>query len=768
MQISRRRKNVAAPVLGVVFLIAHLAAAAAAASNDNNNNNNKKPTISKQTSLPSPPSSSSVDTENPRRDRSAPNAPPTPWIASGGTLDFPRGVSSVFQLNGTFFVVGGCIDVECVNRSGIISRYDPIEESIVPSSVTQIPMNFLIPSKTPVLPPVQVPATIAGPTAVVPVASNGLREGALNVETRPWLVGPCALYLAWQGNSIEDPFVAELYHGIWGFSLDFSAKEISVRLPNHVPVRANASCQAYGTRIFIAGGVFVDTLEIADTIDAFDTLTQQYYPNVQKHVEPIMNPAITIDNHMMYLVGGQTTSGCTSTSHTYMWTSVGADVVPSLNSRRQLSFCQSTRVTAYYFSPMYIVNESIPLEMFILPDVPTKVIRRFVLTNSSGSGSGDSAFDEVGEGTGGEDTEVVELLKAFSFGGTLSVSSFSTMFGSLTVEHLDVTRSSAFGPLLAPTWLVQSVTGLGVRHASVMMYLVPYVIFGSGLAIFSIGGAYNGTMTGHIYERFVGLSMPAIRGAPPLVEIMGQVLNISLQPQMEGFLRLSDNAACVGNTVGTSDEPVSAEQQQQPVTFIPLFPADEVYVCFSFGPVDVDQNLTDLLFFSAINSLQPFAVLQRGMVLPTPAPKDSLGRSTTIILSVTIPSGCLMLILLVVIIVRRKFYPAGYSELDGSRRQLLDESHDDPKDLIIKQTTSDSRYTVVKRIGEGAFSSVYLVSPKADPSLTYALKFMVCADDRERLEAIKECETINSVQAHPNIIQLMDMFMMRATTIQRI
>jgi serine/threonine-protein kinase PDIK1L len=39
------------------------------------------------------------------------------------------------------------------------------------------------------------------------------------------------------------------------------------------------------------------------------------------------------------------------------------------------------------------------------------------------------------------------------------------------------------------------------------------------------------------------------------------------------------------------------------------------------------------------------------------------------------------------------------------------------------------------------------------------MKFMICGDDRERLEAIKECETINSLQGHPNVIQLIDMFM---------
>lgn len=747
-----------ANVLGICILVAHFAAAASTNSHDeelknkqlaNDNNNNTNNLFSNDATRPPA--------------RSSPNAPQTPWIASGGSLDVPRGVSSVFQLNGTFFVIGGCVDTECRHRSGLISRYDPIEESVVPSAITEIPLKFSIPSKSPVMPPTFKQARFAGPTAVLPVASNGVREGALNVDTRAWLVGPCAMYSTWQGNS-SDPIVSELYHGIWGFALDFSNTEYFERLPDHVPIRANASCQAYGTRIYIVGGLLVNTLEIADTIDAFDTLTLEYFTSVQKHVEPIMNPAITIDNHMMYVVGGQTTAGCSSGSHGYLWTSTGASATPSEETHQQSPFCQSTRVTAYYFSPLYIVNESIPLQMFILPEVPTQVIRRYVLSGSSSSGSGDDDGDDVdgvNAEVGGEVTQVVEMLKAFSFGGTLTVSSFSTCVGTLTVEHLDIVRTSSsdipYNDILAPSWQLQQVSGLGVRHASVMMYLVPYVFFGCGLAIFSIGGALNTTMTGHIFERFVGLSMPAIRGSPPVVEIMGQVMNISLQPPMQGYLRLSDNAACVGNTVGTTDEPVSADQLQGPVTFIPLFPADQVYVCFSFGPVDINSNLTGLMYFSAINAFQPFAVLEHGVLIPTPGPQSHPLKSTTIIVSVVVPVGLVIIVVAVILIARR--HGSGYTNLDSSKVGLLGGDHEDPKDVIVRQTTSDSRYTVVKRIGEGAFSSVYLVSPKADPSLTYALKFMVCADDRERLEAIKECETINSVQAHPNIIQLKDMFM---------
>lgn len=82
----------------------------------------------------------------------------------------------------------------------------------------------------------------------------------------------------------------------------------------------------------------------------------------------------------------------------------------------------------------------------------------------------------------------------------------------------------------------------------------------------------------------------------------------------------------------------------------------------------------------------------------------------------------------------------------------------DGSDSIARNTTLDSRYRIVRRIGQGSFSSVYLVKRKND-GITFAMKYLICENDRDRLEAIKECETINSIQGHPNIIALFDMFM---------
>ncbi|KPA74713.1 putative protein kinase [Leptomonas pyrrhocoris] len=80
------------------------------------------------------------------------------------------------------------------------------------------------------------------------------------------------------------------------------------------------------------------------------------------------------------------------------------------------------------------------------------------------------------------------------------------------------------------------------------------------------------------------------------------------------------------------------------------------------------------------------------------------------------------------------------------------------KDLVVFNTTHDSRYRLLQRIGTGAFSSVYLVQHKTTGQ-KYALKYILCKDDRERLAAMRECEVIYSLQGHPQVIRIVDMFM---------
>lgn len=81
-----------------------------------------------------------------------------------------------------------------------------------------------------------------------------------------------------------------------------------------------------------------------------------------------------------------------------------------------------------------------------------------------------------------------------------------------------------------------------------------------------------------------------------------------------------------------------------------------------------------------------------------------------------------------------------------------------PKDRVVYNTTLDSHYRLIRRIGEGAFASVYLVQRKQTGKM-YALKYVACKDERARQAALRECELMHTLQRHPNVIQIVDMFM---------
>ncbi|KAG5485781.1 hypothetical protein LSCM1_07193 [Leishmania martiniquensis] len=80
------------------------------------------------------------------------------------------------------------------------------------------------------------------------------------------------------------------------------------------------------------------------------------------------------------------------------------------------------------------------------------------------------------------------------------------------------------------------------------------------------------------------------------------------------------------------------------------------------------------------------------------------------------------------------------------------------QDVVVYNTTHDSRYRILQRIGTGAFSSVYLVQQKTSGRIL-ALKYTLCQDDRQRQAALRECEVIHCLQGHPQVIQIVDMFM---------
>lgn len=102
--------------------------------------------------------------------------------------------------------------------------------------------------------------------------------------------------------------------------------------------------------------------------------------------------------------------------------------------------------------------------------------------------------------------------------------------------------------------------------------------------------------------------------------------------------------------------------------------------------------------------------------------------------------------------------PASASGRRAAAQEAARDTATTEKDKVVYNTTHDSRYQLLQRIGTGAFSSVYLVQHKTTGQ-RYALKYILCKDDRERVAALRECELIHTLQGHQQVIRIVDMFM---------
>ncbi|KAF8299402.1 putative protein kinase [Trypanosoma cruzi] len=217
-----------------------------------------------------------------------------------------------------------------------------------------------------------------------------------------------------------------------------------------------------------------------------------------------------------------------------------------------------------------------------------------------------------------------------------------------------------------------------------------------------------------------------------------------------------------------------------------------LYVCFSSGAFVLPQCKSGVketrwdeskagrkpcttAFYKALNAERPF-VLSPVMkwvpsttttMAPSPSPDNKLSYGTiatlvlfTLIVTILVSIGLFH-------IVRccrwRKFEK-------GERQHLLLSNDEDGGDenrgvgrgaalpAHQKQSLLDGKYKVLHRLGRGSFSVVYLVERVVDGQ-RFALKYVQCADDVDRQEAMRECEVAYTLQGHPNVIRLVDMFM---------
>ncbi|ESL09971.1 protein kinase, partial [Trypanosoma rangeli SC58] len=228
----------------------------------------------------------------------------------------------------------------------------------------------------------------------------------------------------------------------------------------------------------------------------------------------------------------------------------------------------------------------------------------------------------------------------------------------------------------------------------------------------------------------------------------------------------------------------------------PFYEQFFLYVCFSSGAFvlpqcegginaavwdekeDVKKPCTTA-FYRALNAEKPFVLspvttwvpgtTTTTTLPPSPAPDNNMsyGSIAALVISIFIA----MLLVAAGLFQLLKRYSARSADKTELQRLFLHYDNSDDENgkghgvgrgtalpVDQKQRLLDGKYHVLHRLGRGSFSVVYLVERVADGQ-RFALKYVQCADDVDRLEAMRECEVAYTLQGHPNVIRLVDMFM---------
>eukprot|EP01064_Diplonema_japonicum_P026594 TRINITY_DN3806_c0_g1_i1.p1 TRINITY_DN3806_c0_g1~~TRINITY_DN3806_c0_g1_i1.p1 ORF type:complete len:936 (+),score=169.91 TRINITY_DN3806_c0_g1_i1:66-2873(+) len=293
---------------------------------------------------------------------------------------------------------------------------------------------------------------------------------------------------------------------------------------------------------------------------------------------------------------------------------------------------------------------------------------------------------------------------------------------------------------------------------------------------------------------------------------VGDTLAVTItqvSPASKYTFRISSSPSCLDNAGGTLDKGWDGYKNQ--VKFIPSEPVEEAYLCFSTGrcPAKLRRDCLNLIQEAGLaftrsscagvgccweenngqhgqcfhkvgedenNRLEwmtpllwgePFAIsfppnntdIPATMSPPTTAPStDEPEPSQPTESPQTSDSGMTsddILVLLVIVccllICACGWYiTTVFKKTRGNRDSLpVAEVGDD---------TTTHNYKILKKLGSGGYGYVFSVQRKCDGKI-FAMKYIIIDSDEERRDALLEFETMRGLQGHPNIINLVDMFM---------
>jgi serine/threonine protein kinase len=332
------------------------------------------------------------------------------------------------------------------------------------------------------------------------------------------------------------------------------------------------------------------------------------------------------------------------------------------------------------------------------------------------------------------------------FGMDFSLLKFSNHFVVLS-EDATLVGAIAADVSGVATWSQVAISQTPMRGWSLFAAATPNSQT-SNLTFFRFGGiAQNNAVVGLVASSVTTLWIPQL-SAPAVWPVL-QATSIGLQStsecaagaQCKFALRLTP--ACEGAAGETGSETWSATG----ISFTPHSVVPMGYVCFSSSAptflcgLSQDQKPVPRSYV-AMNVLSPIQVGYVTTASPASGPGGPLTFETELLIGLGAAAAVAIVAAALTIRCLRKRKADGVT----STEEIHSFSH------------QEERYKTIAKVGEGAFSSVYLVLRRKDGK-KFAMKHMDCQTEAERQDAIKECEIMRSLQGHPNVITLVDMFM---------